>query len=403
MNILILSNKAPYPLSDGGAIAIMDVACGLSELGHSVHLLYMKTQKHNTAVEDIPVQYTQKIRFSSEEVPAQITAPALLTNFLFSKQPYTATRFVSKEYEKKLIQILQETAFDIVQLEGLYLSPYISTIRSNSQAKIVMRAHNVEYKIWKRLANNTSNPLKKWYLNNLSQRIKHLEQRYFKDYDLLLPITTKDQKYFTDWGYQGTIHTLHTGIQLEHYPIGSQAFLHNSIFHLGSLDWIPNLESLEWFLKNVWPLILQKNKDIQFFIAGRNASKKSIAFFQSQTNVIYEGEVEDAKEYMQSRGVMLVPLKSGSGLRIKILEGMALAVPCVSTSMGIEGIEVKDGQELLIADTPETFAEKVLQFINNPQFCQLTGKNAREFIKTQFNTLEITKQLIKEYQKILEK
>jgi hypothetical protein len=173
MKILILCNKSPYPPKEGGPIAMNAIIEGLIEAGHQVKVLAINTNKYFIKENDIPESYRQKTGIETVYIDLSIKPLDALLN-LFSKDSYHVQRFISKEFEKKLISILQNDTFDIVQLETLYISPFIETIRENSKAKIVLRAHNIEHLIWERVAEISSNPLKKLYLKHLAKKVKKL-------------------------------------------------------------------------------------------------------------------------------------------------------------------------------------------------------------------------------------
>ncbi len=401
MKILQLSNKIPYPPSDGGAIAVLSLALGIVDLGHELTLLSMNTLKHNYRINDIPDEFKSKIRFETVEVPAKISPLGLLQNYLFSNKPYTATRFISEDFSLKLIELFKENKYDIVQLEGLYLAPYIDLIRRYSKAKIVMRAHNVEHEIWERVKENTNHQLKKIYLKNLNRKLKKFELSFLNDYDLLLPITNRDGERFKALGYKKEIYTLVTGIDSSRYQTKPDLCEYPSLFHLGSLDWEPNTEGLKWFLTKVWPLVLQQQPNLKFYIAGRNASETTIKYLQSFKNVIYDGEVADANAYINSKSIMIVPLLSGSGMRIKILEGLALSKVIVSTKVGVEGIPAKDGLEMMIADMPHLFAEKILELVQDSSKYKAMSVAAHTFIQQEFDNHTIVTKLLNRYEKLI--
>ncbi|NLB25999.1 MAG: glycosyltransferase family 4 protein, partial [Bacteroidales bacterium] len=143
MKILQLTNKVPYPTNDGGAIACMNLTRGFSMLGHKVTVQSMNTLKHFIELDDIPESVKDWGEFRLVDVPAEINIYAAVFNFFFSRKPYNAVRFISKSFSQELIKLLQEKEFDIVQLEGLYVCPYIPIIRQYSKAKIVYRSHNI--------------------------------------------------------------------------------------------------------------------------------------------------------------------------------------------------------------------------------------------------------------------
>ncbi|MBQ1606060.1 MAG: glycosyltransferase, partial [Bacteroidales bacterium] len=178
MKILVLANKMPYPPKDGGAIATLSLARSLHRCGCEVDLLAMNTPKHFCRVEDIPAEISSEINFYAVEVDTTIKATKALKNLLFSSKPYNAERFVNEAFAERLKALLSEEQYDVVQLEGLYLCPYIETIRKFSSAKIALRAHNVEHEIWKRMVENEKSLPKRLYKGIIARRMRRFELSY---------------------------------------------------------------------------------------------------------------------------------------------------------------------------------------------------------------------------------
>jgi hypothetical protein len=191
MKILQVTNKVPYPPKDGGAIACMNLISGFALLGHEVTVLAMNTEKHHIDATEIPEPVQDWATFHLVDVPARTSGFAALINLIFSGKPYNAVRFISKAFSSELKKLLRENKFDIVQLEGLYVCPYIPLIRKYSDAKIVYRSHNIEHEIWERTS-ALSKGLKRLYFKVLAKRIKTFEKNFLNDYDLLVPITERD-------------------------------------------------------------------------------------------------------------------------------------------------------------------------------------------------------------------
>lgn len=397
MKILQVTNKVPYPTKDGGAIACMNLTRGFSLLGHQVTILSMNTAKHNISLDEIPESVKDLANFRLVDVAAKISAFSALWNLVFSGQPYNAVRFISKAFNTELKNILQETDFDIVQLEGLYVCPYIPVIRKNSSAKIVYRAHNIEHEIWERTSINTKPPTK-WYLKILSKRIKKFELRLLNQYDLIVPITERDSLLLNKMGNSKPSHVSQTGIDSSVLVPNAKNLEHPSLFHIGSLEWAPNQEGLVWFIENCWPAIHEKYTELKFYVAGRNAPLWLQKKLESP-NVIFEGEVADAYEFMNSKSIMIVPLLSGSGMRIKVIEGMALGKPIVSTKVGTEGISTTSGKNIVVADNTIDFINSISELIENRQHFDEISKNAIEFIHENFDNLNSASALVEFYKK----
>lgn len=397
MKILQVTNKVPYPTKDGGAIACMNLTRGFSLLGHQVTVLAMNTVKHHVSFDEIPESVKELADFRLVNVPARISVFSVLINLIFSRKPYNAIRFISKDFTCELKKILVEKEFDIIQLEGLYVCPYIPVIRENTSAKIVYRSHNIEHEIWTRSA-VLANGFEKWYLKNLSMRIRNFEIQQLNKYDLIVPITQRDGNILDQLGNKKPCHISQTGIDSSMLIPNAKHLEHPSLFHIGSLDWSPNQEGLIWFLENCWNDIHTKYPDLNFYIAGRNAP----VWFQRKLgmpNVIFKGEVPDAYEFINSKSIMVVPLFSGSGMRIKIIEGMALGKPIVTTAIGTEGISTTSGKNIIVAEDTAGFTEAISNLIEDRGYFDEISKNAIEYIHEHFDNLTSAGTLIEFYKK----
>ncbi len=396
MKILQLANKFPYPAKDGGSIATLSMSKTFAALGNETSILAMNTSKHYFPLEDLPQSLSSSIQFQATPVNTSINPVKLTCNFFFSRQPYNASRFVSDAFEDQLRSLLQAQVFDVIQLEGLYLAPYVPVIRANSRAVIAMRAHNVEHEIWQRTAMQCKG-LKKIYLQNLARRIKGMESSYLNAYDVLLPITRRDADIFVDMGCKLPVHVTPTGIGTDTLIPDREEIEFPSIFHIGALDWAPNQEGLFWFLDRIWPQLHKANPETKFYIAGRNAPEKIRKI--NQANVVFLGEVDDAYQFMNSKAIMVVPLLSGSGMRIKIIEGMALGKTIVSTTLGAEGIRCEHGQNIIIADSPENITEEIQDLLNNFDKFDAIGRQAQQFVRSAYDNTVITSDLLEFYKK----
>jgi len=399
MRILQLMNKVPWPPKDGGAIACMNMTKGLSMLGHELTVLSMNTSKHHIRIKDIPKNVRSKADFRLVEVPARINFIEGALNLFFSKLPYNAQRFISGNFTSELIKLLFEKQFDVIQLEGLYLCPYIPVIRKYSKALIAYRAHNIEYEIWDRTA-SLSKGLRSKYLKNLSERIKRFEINHLNKYDVLIPITERDGHILDKLGNTKPKHTSQTGIDFASLVPNAKKLEFPSLFHIGALDWAPNQEGLIWFFNNCWPKIHSQNPQLKFYLAGRNAPEWFERLIRIE-GVEYLGEINDAYGFINSKAIMVVPLFSGSGMRIKIIEGMALGKPIVTTDIGTEGIPTENGKNILIANHSEEFIQVISQLINNRSLSDQIGKNAIGFIQEKFDNLSQAGALVEFYKQHL--
>jgi glycosyltransferase involved in cell wall biosynthesis len=174
-------------------------------------------------------------------------------------------------------------------------------------------------------------------------------------------ISDEDRRRMLALGMKKPIRTIPFGINLADYPFESNAHSELALFHLGAMDWGPNLEGILWFLKSIWPRVHEKYPDLKIYLAGRNMSDeiKHLNF----PNVVVVGEVENAIQFMQSKAIMVVPLLSAGGIRVKIIEGLALGRAVISTTLGAEGLDCEDRKNIMLADRPEEWLKAVDELI----------------------------------------
>lgn len=389
MNILMLCNKLPYPANDGSSIAMARMIEGFSKADCKTTVLCINTIKHFKDPKDIPLKLLENTRF---EVVSLDTNPTLGKAFmnLFQKLPFHVSRFYQPEVAAKLAALLQNNIFDVVQIEGVFLMPYMHLIRKYSTAKIVLRAHNVEHQIWARILASTKNPVVKVFLKTQIKKLKNYEIAAAKMADAIVPIAETDMRFFKR--YNEKILTVPCGITT---LVPVEKICPNAFFHLGAMDWLPNVQGVDWLLREVWPKVFAQNNLLKLHLAGRcmpeSYKEKNIP------GVFVHGEVADASKFRKNHGIMLVPLLAGSGMRIKIVDALAQGLPIIATPIGAEGIDIENGKNGILAQNAEAFATAMLTLVNSPEKCSELGKNAALLAHEKFLNQELVNGLLDFY------
>lgn len=395
LKILQISNKAPYPPNDGSSIAIYNMAQGLIDNGAELHLLTVNTKKHFKADKDVPEDFKKNTHYTSVYQNTDTGAVGAFMN-LFSSISYFVSRFYFAEFEDKLVDTLTKNKFDIIQIEGVFMAVYIDTIRRHSKAKIVLRAHNVEHKIWERHLSNSKKSVLNGYLSLQNKRLKKFEQDTLNKIDAVVSITDHDKLLFEQMGFKKNIFTCITGVDVAQYQSKQNVQVKpKTVFYFGSMDWMPNQEAVRWFLENCWEKIGKAVPDAKFIIAGRGMPQSFLQL--NLPNVLVIENVKDSKTFFEQYQIMAVPLLSGSGLRIKIIEGMAYGKPIVSTSIGAEGIYCDPKNDIIIANTPEIFSAAVIELLNSPLKREKLEKNALAFAYKEFDNKKVVSKLVQFY------
>ncbi len=399
MKILQVCKKFPFPVKDGEAIAMMSLSRALRQLGCSIHLLSMNTQKHFFEGVDYPPQLQHYTSIDKVSVDTEVKWKDALFN-LFSPKSYHIARFESTRFQEALLRLLKKEAFNVVQLETLYLAPYIPLIRQHSKAIVAMRAHNIEHEIWDRISQNEASLWRKMYLRYLTKKLRAFEIKQLNSYDLLIPITRRDEQKFKTFGFKSNSIVVPIGIDRAAYPSDGRSYQkYPSLSFIGSLDWMPNQEGLRWFLDQVWGKLLLRFPALSLHIAGRNTP--DWVYKIDQPNIKVYGEIPDAIQFINDHSIMVVPLLSGSGMRAKILEGMALGKVVLTTSLGLEGIDAENKKEVLIADTVDEFVQCIDYCFSSNGQLKTIGENARRFVRTHYDHLKLARRLVDAYSALL--
>jgi glycosyltransferase involved in cell wall biosynthesis len=398
MNILQITPRFPWPLKDGGALCYFNYAKGYGDSGNNLTIASLNTSKHFVNYKELPAHVKSLGDIHLTYVDNQLKPIDAFLN-LFTKESYHIKRFLSKDFENQLIQICKEKTFDVVVFETIFVAPYLNIIRKHSKAICILRQHNVEYQIWESLAFLESNILKKWYLSLLAKRLYNYEIKQLNNFDGIAAITKNDAETFEKSGCTKPIHVSPFGINSDKLIIDNTNLEMPSLFHIGSMDWMPNQEAMKWFIDNVWYDLNISFPQLKFYIAGRNIPT-SFFDYNNQNHIAVLGEIEDGISFMNEKAIMVVPLFSGSGIRVKILEGMGLGKCIISTPLGAQGIEAINGEHLLIAETAKDFIKIISELINNPSEIIRIGKNARRLVKEKYDNKKIVADTLNFYESL---
>jgi polysaccharide biosynthesis protein PslH len=383
--------SAKWRIPDCGTIK------GLVGIGHEVTLLSLNVRKHSGQYERDAL--LDKISYTEYDIDTRVTMVEAVSN-LFTKNSYNIEKYYNAGFEKLLFRNLVDNEYDIIQLEGIFVAPYLNIIRKNSKAKIVFRAHNIEHQVWEKLAQQKSDPFKKWYLKLLAKRIKNYELSLLNSFDGIVAFTGQDKQSLVSFGARIPITVLPIGVDLSLYKPNFSKTDFSSLFFLGSLDWLPNREGVEWFMDNFHKEIIDGDLKGKLYVAGHNIPEEYDEY-EVLGKVFIHGEVDDALEFVNSKGIMIVPLLSGGGMRVKIVEGMAMQKCIISTSLGAEGINIADGKNIIIANNADEFFNALTTCLQDEYHCREIGENARKLVEEQHDVNVITPKLVDFYESVL--
>ena len=398
MKILQLCHKPPLPAIDGGCIAMNNITEGLLKSGHEVKILTIFTHKHPLDEQQLPASYQEETQIQGVFVDTRVNIIDAFSS-LITRDSYNVSRFFCPNFDRVLSELLHSSHFDVVHLESLFMTPYIASIRRFSNAPIVLRSHNLEHIIWERMASGTRNRAKRAYLNHLARQLKQYELQVLNDVDGIAAISERDRAHYESLGTTVPLIHLPFGIDLNRHPKKEgRKKPAPTLFHIGAMDWLPNLEGMIWFLEEVWPQVLIKHPNAELHLAGKGLHPGTLP---EAKGAVVHGEVDDALAFRDLHDIMIVPLLSAGGIRIKIIEAMAEGKAIVTTRVGAEGIHGEHDRHFLLADEASDFSAQICRLLENPSDLERLGESARSLAEEAFDNRQITERLIAFYQQII--
>lgn len=363
MRILQLCHKPPFPANDGGTRAMHANTLAFAELGHKVDVVTLETPKHPMLWDELTDDYLELAQPEVHFHNATPTKFGAVAAYAF-RENYHLQRFDVPEVHALISKKLSEHTYDVVWFESVYTACYLKTVRVNaSKAKCILRAHNIEHKLWEGRLNDYPaymQPL----IKTFNTRLEEAEKQAFIEVDAVAAISKPDATY---------INSLVPGkadVTLSYFQWDNSSILASEkpllVRYIGALDWEPNIQGVKWLVNDVWPLVYRDLPEAKLEIAGRNTLDRVYNLQNESVHIL--GEVDNASHYMQEASVLVVPLFSGGGIRIKLIEAASLKKAIVATPKAIEGLSFST-RAIRVEETPVKFAAALVDLLNNQQAC----------------------------------
>ncbi|PKR81616.1 hypothetical protein CW751_03575 [Brumimicrobium salinarum] len=380
--IFHFSNKPPFPLKDGGCVAISSILRSLLQLNDvEVYHFTLSTYKHPFSAEAYPTTWRDRMKFGHQKIQTKTNIFDAIYHLLRNKS-YNVARFYDKKVAKTLTQLIDKEKFTIAVFESIYLLPYLSIFKKKG-IKVIVRTHNLEHEVWNSMAETQGNFLKQKYFKHLAIQLKKYEEKELKKVDGIIAITETDALFFQQFEPDVMTTVIPTAVKTNFPPPN---YAQNDFYFLGAMDWKPNIEGIHWFLKEVIPEGL---KGTQFFIGGKGLKKHQY----DHPAVQNQGEVENAVDFIHQHGICIIPMHAGSGLKIKLLENMAMGKPIVTTTEGARGVDVEHEKHVLIADDPIAFRSLMYRLHLDQKLRKKLGTNAKKYIEQHYSFEKLTRRI----------
>jgi glycosyltransferase involved in cell wall biosynthesis len=395
MKILIISPQVPFPLIDGGRKSVYYPIKHLSQRGHSINLACLSDLDNPEAIQEMEKYCTVSVVYNKNKKPTVCGA----FKSLFVSSPYILSRYHNERLLDLSITLIHKHAIDLIQVEGIHAAYFGLKIREVVHKPVILRLHNLESVNFKRYIQQYKNIIYKMFLQLELKKIINYEEKQCVKYDRVLMISTEDDKSLLNMN--PSIHTkvIPAGVDLEYFNQCSIKVEKDSILWMGSLGWPPNQDSFWWFYNEIVPEIVKKSPTVIVSVVGSNPPPDILRIKHPNVKII--GYVEDVREYLQRASVCVVPLRAGSGIRLKLLEMFAMKKAVVSTAIGCEGLNVINGKHLLIADDPKDFSDSVVKLLSDLMLRDKLGKNGREHVEKYYSWESIAAKFEQEYSNVI--
>jgi glycosyltransferase involved in cell wall biosynthesis len=393
MKVLLLTQVLPYPPDSGPKIKTLNV------------LKYLVQQHEVTLVSFVRGDQSAEARELEKYCHAVHTIPIargllrdawyMLLSFL-RNQPFMMVRDDRAAMRQLVDRLTAETRFDIAHADQLNMAQYAARL---SQGRKILDAHNALWVLYKRLWQTMKPGLRKILLGRDWQMLKTYEGRICREFDAVLAVSDEDKVALAEAAGQPLkVTVIPIAVDTDDMTKIERSPDADHILHIGTMFWPPNVDGVLWFIHEVWPLVRDSMPDAEFDVVGANPPREIMAYDQKGEGVNVTGYVEDPTPYFRRAAVMVVPLRAGGGMRVKILNALAQGLPIVTTTIGCEGIAVEPGQHLLVADTAESFAQAVLMLINDRCLADELGRNGRELIRSVYDYRQACQPIARVYQ-----
>ncbi|MBA3442658.1 MAG: glycosyltransferase [Pyrinomonadaceae bacterium] len=390
MRILWLKTELLHPVDKGGKIRTYHM---LKELKREHHITYL-TLDDGTAAADArerATEYCHELVYVPHHTRAKFSAGFYveLAANLASPLPYAIKKYESSQMRREIVERTERDAFDVLICD--FLTPSIN-VPSSVPCATVLFQHNVEAMIWKRHYEVQTNPLKKVYLYDQWRKTRRFEHSACRRFDQVIAVSREDRDMMQRDYEVDAIEDVPTGVDTEFFqPQGRERREPHNLVFTGSMDWLPNEDAIRFFTEQIMPRIKQAVPDVTLTVVGRKPYPSLIELSKHDPSVIVTGRVEDVRPFMERAGAYIVPIRIGGGTRLKIYEAMAMEKPIISTTVGAEGLPVQHDIDLLLADTPELFAEAVIKVFSNQTFAGELGARAAAVVRERFGWDKVAK------------
>jgi sugar transferase (PEP-CTERM/EpsH1 system associated) len=394
MKIAFLAARPPYPLDGGGRIRTFHLLKEVSR-EHDVTLITATAGPADESALSAVQEAIPRIRALSANVGFERSWRRYfraLRNPIDSL-PYTWTRYRHPRFTALVRETLRKDRYDVVHCDHVQVA---HTLEGLTTPPRLLNAHNIETKIVQRLGHQTRVGWRRLAIRWQAAKTLKAERRALQLFDRCVAVSDEDAAELRRMAPGTAVSVVPNGVDLTYFTPRPGAGGMDDIVFPGAMDWLPNIDGVSFFVREVLPRIKQRHPRALFWIVGRNPSDQLVRRLAGDS-VRFTGSVDDVRPHLRQARAVVVPLRIGGGTRLKILEAWALGKPVVSTTLGAEGLPDADGENIALADTPDIFAERVVGLLNDADACERLGAAGRRIVEERFGWDRVARALVEAY------
>jgi polysaccharide biosynthesis protein PslH len=361
MKILWVKSDFLHPTTKGGHIRTLGILRQL-HTRHEIHYVALDLGDQPGGVERSS-EYSTKAYSISHRASLHNSARFWLEAAanLPARLPLAVSRYASLAMRRQVSDLIAQEGFDAIVCDFLFAAPNIPDL-----ARATLFQHNVEAQIWQRRLEHSTGALERKYLHSQHEKMRRYERQVCREAKRIIAVSEPDAATMrTEYG-ANDVRWVPTGVDINYFRPPAEIERGQSLVFVGSMDWQPNVDGVRWFVADILPRIQQRLPACRFTIAGRRPDTSIRKIADDYPGIRVTGTVDDIRPYLWESAVSVVPLRIGGGTRLKVFEAMAARIPVVSTTIGVEGLDVANGSNISIADSPEEFADRCLELLSDP-------------------------------------
>jgi sugar transferase (PEP-CTERM/EpsH1 system associated) len=388
LRILFLQKRPLFPADSGGKIRTLNVLRYLARWNEVTYLCNVQADDdgHLPAMRDLGVRLETIPWRETRRGSARFYAE--LGQNLFSQFPFNVNKDHDPRLRRRAIELLERDPYDLVICDFVQMAR--NAMGLPAPAKILF-AHNVEARIFARHARTDPGRLRRLYMRHQAHKMRRFEAEAGRQFDAVIAVSREDRRAFErEYGWRN-VHVVDTAVDVDYFQPNGVPAKRDRVVFVGSMDWLPNQDGAEHFVRSVWPEIRRRRPNAAFQIVGRNPPR-ALRRLQEIPGVEVVGTVADVRPYLAEAAVVVVPLLVGGGTRIKIFEALAMEKAVVSTALGAEGLDLTPGEHVLLADGPSRFAHAVCGLLEDADRRARLGAAGRRLVAAHYSAETVARQ-----------